>query len=33
MAFMWVLSFVSGAIVSGYLGAKVARIMEMRLGN
>jgi ABC-type thiamin/hydroxymethylpyrimidine transport system permease subunit len=33
IAFMWVLSFVSGAIVSGYLGAKVARIMEMRLGN
>jgi ABC-type thiamin/hydroxymethylpyrimidine transport system permease subunit len=33
IAFMWVLSFASGAILSGYLGAKVARIMEMRLGN
>jgi ABC-type thiamin/hydroxymethylpyrimidine transport system permease subunit len=33
VAFMWVLSFASGAIISGYLGTRVADIVEKRLGN
>ena len=33
IAFMWVLSFASGATVAGYLGSRVSKIMEKRLGD
>ena len=33
VAFMWILSFASGALLTGYLGTRVANIVEKRLGN
>ena len=33
IAFMWILSFASGAFISGYLGTLVANIVDKRLGN
>jgi ABC-type thiamin/hydroxymethylpyrimidine transport system permease subunit len=33
VVFMWVLSFASGALISGYIGTIVVNIVEKRLGN
>jgi len=33
VAFMWLLAFASGALFTGYLGARVSRVLEKRLGS